>query len=106
MFAYHFHSSKAEEGGGDNEDDKFANGTHFLRIVGAPGTGKSTTLKNIWGYVYQNVEALCTNICRLCNVACDCPPLVQIKERIKSSLAPERLLSFTFTNAGNVYNAP
>ena len=97
-------SMKVESGErvNENQDDKFACGTQVLRIVGAPGTGKSTVLANLWSYVFEHIVDLAGELCKRYNVERDYPPLVQIQERIQRSLDPGSFLSFTFTNEGTV----
>lgn len=78
----------------EDQDIKFECGTQFLRMVGAPGTGKSTALKNLWRYIFENLDSLATKLSIRQNA------LLHMRERISSSLQPDCFLSFTFTNAG------
>ena len=82
----------------EDRDNKFDWGTHFIRLVSAPGTGKTTALRNIWGYVHENFQELVA----LLPIQPDDSSLVQLHERVKNCLSPNCFLSFTFSNEGRL----
>lgn len=91
-------SGKVQPDDVQDRDEKFACGTHFIRAVSAPGTGKTTALRNIWGYVHDSFLKLVA----LLPLAPDDSRLVQLHERVKNCLSPKCFLSFTFSNEGRL----
>lgn len=79
----------------ENEDDKFSHGAQLLRVVGGPGTGKTTALTQLWRYIFDHLDELVDKLS-----ACDDVTLTHLVERVRSSLRPDNCLVFTFSNAG------
>jgi hypothetical protein len=86
---------KSGDSNRENQDDKFGCGTQILRIVGAPGTGKTTALTFLWRYVHDHLDELLAKL-----PGCDKLKISHLRERIQNSLRLDRFLCFTFSNAG------
>ncbi len=78
----------------EDQDQEFDMGVQFLRLVGAPGTGKSTALQELFRYICQHFDRLSELL--------PLPPaaVAVLRQRVKSCFSCERFLSFTFSNAG------
>lgn len=81
----------------ENPDDKFGCGTQILRIVGAPGTGKTTALTFLWRYIYDHLDELLAKL-----PGCDQLKIGHLCERIRNSLQLDLFLCFPFSNAGEI----
>jgi broad-specificity NMP kinase len=65
-------------------------------MVGAPGTGKTTALSELWRYIHDHLDELVTEL----PVDSSDQGLQQMIERIRHSLVPEKQLTFTFDLTG------
>lgn len=86
---------KSGDSNRENQDDKFSCGTQILRILGAPGTGKTTALTFLWRYIYDHLDELLVQLPK-----CDVIKISHLRERIENSLRLDLFLCFTFSNAG------
>lgn len=87
------------------QDDRFRDftcGTQFIRQVSAPGTGKSTALRNLWGYVHDNFDGLVASL----PVERNDSRVLQLRERVMRCLDDDHFLSFTFSNKGRPHLFP
>lgn len=71
-------------------------------MIGAPGTGKTTSLLHLGRYIFDNLDKLMAKLAAQLGTSRDIPPLRNMRERIKKSLDPDCYLSFTFSNHGQL----
>jgi hypothetical protein len=65
--------------------DTYMRRPHLLRLVAAPGSGKTTALTHLWPCLYQ----ACRQLPQLCT-----PDMQPLRDWVASSLSPQRFLVF------------